>query len=118
METVMARSRPDRSRRKPRRHGGDPALALWRQWRHWTSRVERLSADSGSHDRDLETAVRKAFGAEDRLAVTSAVSLAGIRGKLEIYAFYAHDLHLDGAIADRLVASVIADLERLAGHPG
>lgn len=112
----MARSRTDRSRKARRCHRrGDPALALWRQWRDWTAWVERHASDRETSERDLDAVVRKAFAVEHRLAVTPAISLAGIRGKLAIYAYYARDAHPRGLIEDRLVASVIDDLDRLAG---
>lgn len=107
---------PLRFRRKSRQdHVGDPALALWRQWRHWTVRVERLAGCSKACQRDLDAAVKQAFAVEDRLIGMPAGSLAGIRGKLEVYAYYARDAQAEGSIADRLVGSTIADLERLAG---
>jgi hypothetical protein len=119
VEILMARSRSDRTRRKAHRHcRGDPALALWRQWRDWTVWVERHACDRATPDRDLDAVVRKAFAAEHRLAVTPAASLAGIRGKLAVYAYYARDAHPRGLIEDRLVASVIDDLDRLAGGDG
>jgi hypothetical protein len=97
----------------------DAASGLFEEWSRWIRLGSELwNQDAAGPRRPeltarLDEAADKAFEAEDRLAATPAITLAGITGKLRIFAHYCSDQGGDPSPEERLVLSALDDLERM-----
>jgi hypothetical protein len=97
----------------------DAAAELWRGWRVSTNIGAALwSRWIGGDYRpslkaEMDEASDRAFEIEDRLAATPASTLAGVAGKLRIFAHYCAEQGGEPAPDERLALSALADIERM-----
>jgi uncharacterized protein YciW len=97
----------------------DAAVGLFEDWSLWTRLGSTLWAKiaSGQYCPNLtarlDEVADKAFEAENRLVATPAITLAGVTGKLRIFAYYCAKQAGEPSPEERLVLSALSDLQHM-----